>query len=223
LRHFGDTAVHAVRWPSLVPLALAAYTLACVDLAHTNPYDPETPFDVQVSGPDSAFSFQQIIPFSFTSDPEWSGPVQWKTSNDKLLHSFGDGRFAVVGFAAPPNDTASVVVLLGTHTATHRVVVTQKVAGFSFACPVRDAPCQFPRGAGNAVVNFEGHDANGFRMVGPYSVQVASTQPGVLRIDQFVAAPAGTYSVAVSPLTVGTCYFIAISGGKRDSVFVTVR
>jgi hypothetical protein len=221
--------VHAMKSPiavarsSLVALALAAVALGCLDLAHTNPFDPATPVAVQVTGPDSAYSFQQIIPFSFTSDPDWAGVVQWKTSNEKLLHSFGDGRFGVVGFAAPPHDTASVVVLLGTHAATHRVVVTQKVAGFTFTCPFRDAPCQFPRGAGNAVVNFEGHDANGFRMVGPYSVQVASSQPSVLRVDQFVAAPLGSYSVAVSPLTVGTCYFIASSGGLRDSVLVNVR
>ena len=222
MRDVGYTAVHAVRWARLVALGLAACALACADLAHTNPYDPATPIEVEVSGPDSAHSFQQIIPFSYKSDPAWAGPVGWKTSNVNLLHSYGDGRFGVVGFAASPNDTASVIVSLGTHTATHRVVVAQKVAGFTFACPVRGAPCVFARGA-NAGIDFEGHDATGFRMFGPYSVEVGSSQPGVLRIDRFVAAPLGSYSVAVSTLAAGTCYFIASSGGVRDSVFVTVR
>jgi hypothetical protein len=208
---------------SLAALGIVACALGCLDLAHTNPFDPATPIDVSLTGPDSAYSLQQIIPFSFTSGTQWPGVVGWRSTNEALLHSLGDGRFGVVGFAPAPNDTASVVVSLGTHTATHRVVVSQRVGGFTFGCPTSGGPCVFPLGSRDAAIHFEAHDANGFRMVAPYSVQVASSQPSVMRVDGSVAAPALGFTVTVSPLATGTCWFIASSAGRGVSVFVTVR
>lgn len=193
----------------------------CLDLAHTNPYDPETKVDIQLTGPETATNLQQIITYSFTSNPEWPGAAQWKSTNEALLHSLGDGQFGVVGIAAPPNDTASVVVLLGTHVATSRVVVAQQLTGFTFTCVGATSPCVFQSGQPRSI-SFEGHDGNGFRMVLPYSVQVSSRQPSVLRIDSS-PGPGVTFTVNVSPLAVGTSYFVASALGVRDSILVTVR
>jgi hypothetical protein len=201
-------------------LALAG-SAACLDLAHTNPFDPATKVDIQVTGPDSAFSLQQIIGFSVASKPDWSGVVEWKTTNESVLQSLGDGRYGVVGVVAPPNDTASVLVLLGTHTATHRVVVRQRVAGFRFPC-LAGGSCGVPVGARTGLT-FEGHDANGFRMVLPYSVQAESRQPSVLRIDGYLPSPVGSYTVGISALAAGATYLVVSSGVARDSVLVTVR
>jgi hypothetical protein len=201
---------------------VSAFALAgCLDLAHTNPFDPETKVDIQLTGPESATNLQQIITYSVTSNPQWPGAVQWRSTNEALLHSLGDGQFGVVGIAAPPNDTASVVVLLGTHVATSRVVVAQQLTGFTFACGGATSPCVFQSGQPRSI-SFEGHDGNGFRMVLPYSVQVSSRQPGVLRIDSS-PGPGVTFTVNVSPLTVGTSHFVASALGVRDSILVTVR
>src|SRR5512132_157859 len=99
-------------------IAVALLLAGCLDLAHTNPFDPKTPIDIEVTGPESATSLQQIVTYAYTSSPTWPGPVVWRSTNEALLHSLGDGRYGVVGAAAPPNDTASVLVLLGTHAAT---------------------------------------------------------------------------------------------------------
>jgi hypothetical protein len=204
-------------------LGILVCALGCLDLAHTNPFDPAAKVEVQVTGPDSAYSLQQIITFSFTSTPEWPGVIDWKTANESLLHSLGDGRFGVVGVAAPPNDTASVVVFLGTHSAAHRVVVSQRVAGFTFVCVYRGEPCVFPVGVRDANVNVEGHDANGFAMRMPYSVQVESSRPSVVRIDGSRPATPGRFTFAVTALAPGTSYFIASSGSVKDSVLVIVQ
>jgi hypothetical protein len=193
----------------------------CLDLAHTNPFDPGTRVDIAVTGPDAATSLQQIVTYAYTSAPAWPGAVEWRSTNDGLLHSLGAGRFGVVGVAAPPNDTASVLVLLGTHAATRRVVVTQRLAGFTFSCIGASTPCSYQSGQARTIA-LEGHDANGFRMVLPYSVQVSSTQPNVLRVD---SAPGlgVAFSVGISPLTPGTSYLVATASGVGDSVLVTVR
>ena len=207
---------------SIGALTTATLLLAgCLDLAHTNPFDPKTPIAIEVTGPESATSLQQIVTYAYTSSPTWPGPVEWRSTNDALLHSLGDGRFGVVGVAAPPNDTASVLLLLGTHAATRRVVVRQQLAGFGFTCVGASAPCVYQAGQARTIA-VEGHDANGFRMVLPYSVQMSSTQPSVLRVD---GAPGTgvTFSVGVSLLTGGTSYLVVSASGVRDSVLVTVR
>lgn len=205
-----------------VSVALIAGAVGCLDLAHTNPFDPATRVDVRVSGPDSTYSIQQIIEFAFTSEPTWAGAVEWKTTNDNLLHPLGGGRYGVVGVAAPPNDTASAVAILGTHVASHRVVVTQRVVGFRFLCNA-SASCFFTVGARDATIGFDGRDANGYGMVLPFSAQAESSRPSVLRIDRNLPARAGAFSYAVTPLGAGTSYFIVSSGSTRDSVLVTVR
>ena len=208
------------QWLSMIGVCVLTVA-GCLDLAHTNPFDPETKVEIQLTGPESATSLQQILTYSFTSKPAWTGTVQWKSTNEALLHSLGDGQFGVVGVAAAPNDTASVLILLGTHTATHRVVVTQQLTGFTFTCIGAASPCVFQSGQPRSIA-FDGHDANGFRMVLPYSVQVSSSQPGVLRIDSSPGSGV-TFTVSVSPLAAGTSYFVASALGVRDSVLVTVR
>ena len=205
----------------LLTLGASVALAGCRDLAHTNPYDPETRVDIQLTGPESGTNLQQIITYSFTSNPVWPGAALWKSTNEALLHSLGDGQFGVVGIAAPPNDTASVVVLLGTHVATQRVVVAQQLTGFTFTCTGATSPCVFQSGQPRSI-SFEGHDGNGFRMVLPYSVQVSSRQPSVLRIDSS-PGPGVTFIVNVSPLAAGTSWFVASALGVRDSVLVTVR
>ena len=203
-------------------IAFCALLLGCLDLAHTNPFDPEAKVDVQVSGPDSAFSMQQVVAYTYTSNPEWPGVVEWRTGNDALLQSIGDGRYAVVGAATPPNDTASVIALLGTHVGTHRVVIRQRLTGLALSCVPASSRCVFPVGTSNAAVVLTGHDANGFGMVVPFSVQVVSSQPSVLRIDGGASGSAVSFTVAVTPLARGTSYVVASSSGVRDSILVTV-
>jgi len=222
MKHASRMRVPTRRWQRFSVFGVCALALAgCLDLAHTNPYDPETKVDIQLSGPESATNLQQIISYSFTSNPEWPGTVQWKSTNEALLHSLGDGQFGVVGIAAPPNDTSSVLVLLGTHVVTRRVVVTQQLTGFTFTCTGATSPCVFQSGQPRTI-SFEGHDGNGFRMVLPYSVQVSSRQPSVLRIDSSPGAGV-TFTANVFPLSPGTSYFVASALGVRDSVLVTVR
>jgi hypothetical protein len=211
------------RRSSFATLGLIAGVVGCLDLAHTNPFDPGTPIDIAVTGPDSAYSLQQIIGFSFTSDPEWPGVVAWKSSNEGLLHSLQDGRFGVVGAAAPPNDTASVMVLLGTHVATHRVVVRQRLVAFTFACFAATSPCVYSAGKRDASIIVAGRDANGFPIAVPFVLQLQSTRPNVLRIDGNPGGPETAFTLPVSPLTPGTSFVIASSAGFRDSVLVTVR
>jgi hypothetical protein len=202
-------------------LCLTTGGVACVDLAHTNPFDPATKVDIQVSGPDSASSLQQILTYSFTSNPEWPGVAAWRTSNEALLHSLGDGRYGVVGAATPPNDTSSVVVVLGTHVATHRVVVQQRLTGLTVTCVPANSQCVLPIGTPNAAVSVTGHDANGFGMAVPFSVQIVSRQSSIVRMDGSPGT-AISFTLPVTPLARGTSYIVASSGQVRDSVLVTV-
>ena len=214
------TPARAVRSRVLCIVALAG-AMGCLDLAHTNPFDPASKVDVRVSGPDSTYSIQQIVTFTFTSTPPWSGVVEWRSTNDNMLHSLGDGRFGVLNVAAAPNDTVSVVAVLGTHTASHRIVVTQRVVGFDFVC---NSSCFFFRvGASGARIGFDGRDANGYGTRLPFAAQLVSSRPNVLRIDQSLPSRPGEFSYAVTPLAPGTAYVIASSGSARDSALVTVQ
>lgn len=215
---------HVWAGPSrLAIVAVIAGAVGCLDLAHTNPYDPAaTDVTIQVSGPDSTHSIQEIVQFKYTSDPSWSGPVEWKTSNDRVLHPLGEGKYGVVSVAAAPNDTVSAMVVLGTHVASHRVVVTQRVTGFDFSCSAFPT-CQFYRlGVRPSSFGFRGHDANGFGVALPFTAQVTSSQPSVARIDGALPAQPGEVIYAVTPLTLGNSYFIMSSGAARDSALVAV-
>ncbi len=102
--------------------------LACSEFAVVNPYDPRYDVQVSLTGPDTATSVGQILTFTVSTTPVWTGtPPTWTSSVPGQLASLGDGRFRVLDELYDPV-TVTVGVSVGPHSAQHAVVLKQRVA-----------------------------------------------------------------------------------------------
>lgn len=208
-----------VRSLSRLALTLCA---GCADFAHTNPFDPETKVDIAIAGPQSTSSLQERLDFTFSSSPAWSGSVSWTSSDPTVLHSVGGGTFSVVGVRPPPDDTASVLVHLGTHVAAYRVQVRQALATFEFTCMAALPGCVFPIGDLDQHIAVLQRDANDFPMMVPLAAQYRSRDTAVLQIQRVAAGSGSGELVFVTPISRGASYVVATAGGVSDSVRVVV-
>lgn len=124
-----------ISFPLLASLATA---LACGDpYGRTNPYDPQTPIELSLSGPDSLFSSGEFAQYHVLSAPAFPDTAgAWGVAGCGLvcpLKSGGFGRFQVF---APPiepaTQTLTIVVQLGGYDTTNTI---SNGGGVSFAIP----------------------------------------------------------------------------------------
>jgi hypothetical protein len=119
-------------------LAFAAglvVAFACDDpYQHTNLYDPATPLDASLAGPDTILSSGQLAQYHVVSTPAFADTAgAWNVlPNQMWLKSAGNGAFL---FFPPPviepdYDTVQVVVELGAYDTTK---TTSNGGGMSFA------------------------------------------------------------------------------------------
>lgn len=125
----------------LSPLAIAACAaLACGDLPHANPYDPDSPMRVSVTGPDSSRSIGDTLEFKLTTRPVWTGkPPVWSElgapnsygAAPGNLVSLGNGRF-LVHYASPVPLLDRISVVVGGHVVSRSVWLAQDIVAVRF-------------------------------------------------------------------------------------------
>jgi hypothetical protein len=193
----------------LMGLAIVATLfVACGDLEHTNPVDPETPISILVQGPPEVHSLGQEVHFTFTSTPEWTfSAPDWRSSDSGVLGLAAAGGI----FVSKRDGVAMVTVQLGPHISDPvPVQVVQVAAGVKIrTCDGRAA---YMSGAGYSIpVCAFVHDSIGSAVAGR-SVDVASNDTAIVVMSQGAA-------IGVS---CGSTFLVASSGPWSDTLRVQV-
>ena len=93
--------------------------IGCRDLAHVNPYDPDAPFDITLSGPEAGIVGDTL---SYTAETKpvwtWPQPPEWSTLDSRILFPLGEGRYV-----ARREGTATIQVRFGPRFGTRRIVI----------------------------------------------------------------------------------------------------
>jgi hypothetical protein len=251
-----DDSTPPVRRPTRHAAVLAAVVIAIAAVAcgdpylHTNPYDPVYPVTVNVVGPDTVFSYQEIAQYSGTSDPVFPDTAfQVGVSDSIVFVPAGVGGFRAAATPLwPAYRTVSVLVGLGAidtfnapalagpavrqtayrHTATKIVVVTQRVVRIQLRCPDTHA-CDTVSAGGAWSVWTDGLDANNQEIVALHSLTAnpatgAPVATFTIR-DTTVAtfAPVGIRAATVTALKTGTTWIVGARGELLDSLQLVVR
>ena len=205
----------------MVTSSLARLTLVCVAVAacgeypHANPFDPATSISISINGPDSAHSIGEDLSFTFSASRSWQDVApQWLSGNDGILGERGPGQFQVNGLG-----TVDVLVAVGVHTGSHRVVVIQRPKHVVF-CYFAACPTSLALG-GTATLNLVQKDSLGTALLlgqVPAQVQYDVRPAGVLQI--VTGTPS---SVQVKAIATGRAYVVAALGASMDSVALTVQ
>lgn len=104
---------------------LAGALVACGELAHSNPVDPEAEVTIDISGPLEIHSVGERVTYTFTSVPEWTySAPRWETSDPNVMALDAAGGL----FVSKGNGDALVTVHLGPHTATAIPVRVSQIA-----------------------------------------------------------------------------------------------
>lgn len=101
-----------MRRPIVVPLiSLAVLLVACGDpYLHTNPYDPAVPVQIEITGPDSLFSYAEYANYSAQITPPFpDSAVQWLVDTF-TLHRPGRVDTTYNGVTYPIPDRGDTVV-----------------------------------------------------------------------------------------------------------------
>jgi hypothetical protein len=241
------------RRTALVTAAALVIAVACGDpYLHTNPYDPVYPVTVNVVGPDTVFSFEQVAQFSGTSDPAFPDSAFQIGVTDSLAFTpAGVGAFAARETPLwPATNSVTVIVGLGAidtflprggsgdvpaqpvavfrHAATKVVVLTQRVVRIQLRCPDTHA-CDTVAVGGTWSVWADGFDAGNQQIVALHS-SVANPSVGTpvatysVR-DTTIASFAlvGIRSATVTALKAGTTWIIGTRGTLLDSLQLVVQ
>lgn len=235
---------------TVAAIAVVVFAVACGDpYLHTNPYDPVYPVTINITGPDTVFSFEQVAQYSASSDPAFPDSAFIFEVSDSI-------RFVPTGprgFAAratplwPATDSVIVVAGLGVidtfyqigvgpaqriglfrHFATKTVVLTQRVVRIQMRCPDTHA-CDTVSAGATWSVWTDGLDAGGQQIVALHSL-VANPSTGTpvatytirdTTIATFV--PNGIRAANVTALKTGTTWIIGTRGTLLDSLQLVVK
>lgn len=195
--------------PRLILFVLLAGSLiACGELAHTNPVDPDAEVAISISGPLEIHSLGQQVEYTFTSVPAWTySAPRWESSAPGVLAlDAAGGRFV-----SKSNGDAMVTVHLGPHTATAiSVRVLQTAAGVTVrTC---DGSDPFIERVGLSI---------------PICAGVRDSIGSLIEGKELSATPGDTAVVVMSSgralgRSCGSTYLRAGEGSWRDSLLVKV-
>jgi hypothetical protein len=165
--------------------------VACGDpYKHTNPYDPLVSVEINVTGPDTLFSYSEVGQYTAQSVPAFpDSSFQFATVDSVAFPSSGRGAFVS---RAPPlypaTQTVRIMGLLGKidtvrddtplgaarvpalpmlawrHSGSKYVVLTQRVVRIQLRCPA-DHACDTLSAGANWTVWADGFDALNFKVV----------------------------------------------------------
>ena len=213
------------------PLARASVltllaTVACTDLPHTNPFHPDMPVSITVSGPDTLTTVGELFEITVGIDPAWDdAPLEWEyrtavmwIGNTTLGRTF---RLPAGGWTS---DTVQFTVWAGPHRATKVVTLDQRLARVGFLpCPLitciaflDEEPLLPPR-----LVGLTHWDAGNSPMdltKVPDSVAdgIVSRDPSIIEIDY---GASGRDLIALVPKAQGSTHLVSTQYGS-DSVLV---
>lgn len=237
----------------LAGATLCALACACgADYMHTNPYDPEVPVTITLTGPDTLFSLAEIGTYVAHTSPAFpDSSVSFATSDTVIFTPAGPGNFLS---SAPPlwpaTHEVTVIAQLGLtdttisvsyhgipmtiqtkiprHTASKTVILTQRVTRIALRCPDTHA-CDTLSAGGVWPVWSDGFDADGLRVYAFFSATAnPATGPAFVTFtsrDSTVAsvAPVGTRAANVTARKPGTTWIVGSRDALRDSLMLVVR
>lgn len=229
------------RWYRLwVAFALAAAAPSCGDFKHTNPFDPATPIEVTILGPDTLWNASEFAQYSFQSVPAITDTTaEWGSRSSDLRGDLSGGYLVFTPPLYPETETVNVFVDIGKYEAmggvaawrrefSKPVVVTQRLVRIQLRCP--DAHACDTLSVGDAwTVWLDGFDSLGSRptgMVGPTDDPGTGPALGTfVSTDAAIAkvVPSGLRAAIITALKSGTAWVVASRGALRDSLQLVVR
>lgn len=189
-------------------LAIVALPLlACGELPHTNPVDPESTMTIAIHGPTEIHSIGQEADYTFSSTPEWSfGAPAWRSSAPAVIAlAAAGGRMISTG-----NGEAVITLGLGPHTAELQVTVAQVAAGVTVRT-CNGQPARVPYVGGELPICAFVRDSIGSRMASE-AVNLSSDDSSIVDLQDTLAVARAT----------GATFVRASSGSWRDSLLVEV-
>lgn len=201
----------------LAMLIVAAVPLfGCHDFGVVNQYDPRYPIRVTITGPDTTYSTGQVLTFTLSTTPAWTGaaPV-WSSSMADRLTPIGDGRFRVSA-ATFTGNSVTITAGVGPHQGQKSVMVQQRVAslridrgyptGDSISLDAFDLPFS---------ISPHAYDSAGVYVDLPATEQVRLTSRDTQVVRVLAAGPR-------SALDSGRTWLVASYAGASDSIPVHV-
>lgn len=198
---------------------VGALSLAgCGDLAHTNPLDRHTLVAVEVTGPDSAFSYRDTLTFVAHTVPSYAPEkVAWSSSGFLSLLPLGNGVFYITDAQRIAAAVDTVRVEVDGRSAMHVLKFVHRAASIQGSECVSQSRTLTLNAFGQQVsLCTLGFDARG------YPAPLEGT-PTVTATDSSVVVPFSTYSgPAVRAVGNGTSAVRSSLRGMSDSVIVKV-
>lgn len=216
--------------------------VACGDpYLHTNPYDPASPVEIAISGPDTLFSYSELATFSAQITPVFPDTaIEWATSDTDNFAPSGPRTFRVASVDSlplplyPNTIVVGVMALIGredttlgingaavrshnwTHVGLKNVVLTQRVVRIQLRCPDTHA-CDTLAAGATWSVWVDGFDALGYRIV---TLTSATANPATgTPIATFVARDPTVASV--SPVGIRAATVTALKSGGITWIVAT--
>lgn len=234
---------------ALAGAVILVAAVACGDpYTHTNPYDPAVPVAIEISGPDTTFSYTERATYTAQSVPAFpDSAVNWAVSDSVIFLPEGPGSFETIGPPLYP-DTRMVTVfaLIGgvdttigrdymavktiqyRHIASKVVFQTQLVTRIQLRCPNTHA-CDTVSTGGAWSVWVDGFDALNERI---YALTSATANPATgTAIATFAVrdptiasvSPVGIRAANVTALKPGTTWIVGTRGTLLDSLQLVVQ
>lgn len=118
----------------VVASALFVFVESCEAFTRTNPYDPQTPFEYSISGPDTLFVLGQVASYEIQSTPALADTAGiWSCDCLELVSQGATRTFSVSGPVVPPQWPATKTVRLDVLIGKFDTIVQHNGAGGPYA------------------------------------------------------------------------------------------
>jgi hypothetical protein len=227
-------------------------SFACGDpYRHNNPYDPQTPFEFSIAGPDTLFSIGEFGQYALKSTPAlsdtagtwssssldlrpavpgqfqlWTPPLWPETETVQIFNSIG--KFDTTVTTSLPNGSVAKQITMDRRSLSRTVVLTQRLVRIRLRCPDTHACGTLIAGAAWSV-GVDGFDALDAQIIGltnPATNPVTGTPIAIfISRDTTVASvsPVGIRAATVTARKSGSTWIVATRNSLLDSLQLTVR
>jgi hypothetical protein len=236
----------------LASAAVLVASFACGDpYRHNNPYDPQTPFEFSIAGPDTLFSVGEFGQYALKSTPAlsdtagtwssssldlrpaapgqfqlWTPPLWPETETVQIFNSIG--KFDTTVTTSLPNGSVAKQITMDRRSLSRTVVLTQRLVRIRLRCPDTHACGTLTAGAAWSV-GVDGFDALDAQIIGltnPATNPATGTPVATfVTRDTTVASvsPVGIRAATVTARKSGSTWIVATRNSLLDSLQLTVR